>query len=249
MRKILILWVLVAVSCNSGADMTPYDPNATTTTTLLNKIIETDDDGNELTTEFNYDGYKIVNFIQSDGNTGVFTYSGNIIREIKYYEGTTLVQTDLFTNNAMGQITSHTMQLHEEDYATREDFTHNADGTVSYTSWSGTVESQTSPELPGKLFFSSGEVIKKETYIGSSLSSQEFFAYDDKHNPHRNIIGLNQAFIYQGEIGGVFRNLLTTSGTTNPISVEYQYSIAGFPETSQSTTALEGGIYTQYFYE
>jgi hypothetical protein len=251
MKKLICFLAVAAtlVSCDTGADLTPYDPNATTTTTLLDKIVETDDDGHDVTTDFNYEGYKIVNFVDSDGNSAVFTYSGNIINEIKYYEGTTLTQDDLFTYNAQGQITSHTMQIPASDYATREDYTHNADGSVSYTSWFGTIESQTSPDLSGKLFFSNGEVIKRETYIGSSLASQETFAYDDKNNPWRNVIGLNQAFVYQGEIDGVLRNLLTTSGTTNPRAVTYIYEISGFPETSQSTSALEGGIFTQYFYE
>lgn len=248
MKKLLPLFALIVLSCNSGADLTPYDPNATTTTTLLTKIIETDDDGNDVTTDFNYEGYKIVNFIDSEGSTGVFTYSGNIISSIKYYESEALVQTDLFTYNSSGQITSHTMQIHADDYATREDFTHNSDGTVSYTSWYGTIESQTEQDLSGKLFFSGGEVVKRETYLGSSLASQETFEYDAKHNPFRNVIGLNQAFLFQGEIGGVFRNLVTASGTTNPMEIQYAYNIFDFPDTSQSNTALEGGIYTQYFY-
>lgn len=251
MKKLFCFVAIAAtlISCDSGADLTPYDPNATLTTTLLNKIVETDDDGVEITTEFNYNGYKIVNFVDSDGASGVFTYAGNIISKIDYYEGTTVSQTDLFTYNAQGQITSHTMQIPASDYATREDFTYNSDGTVSYTSWFGNLEAQTSPDVPGKLFFSNGEVVKRETYIGSSLASSETFTYDAKNNPMRNVIGLNQAFIFQGEIGGVLRNLLTASGTTNPVLVEYTYNIGGFPETSQSTSALEGGIYSAYFYE
>lgn len=239
---------MVAVSCNSGADLTPYDPNATLTTTLLNKIIETDDDGNELTTEFNYDGYKIINFVDSDGGSGVFTYSGNIISQIKYYQDTTLEQTDFFTYNASGQITSHTIHIHATDYATREDFFHNADGTISFTSWFGTIESQPNADVNGKLYMAGGEVIKKEIFVGSVPSSTETYTYDDKNNPLRNVIGLNTAFIYQLEIGGVFKNLLYTSGSSNPVENTYTYDLSGFPETSQSMTALEGGIFTQYFY-
>ncbi len=248
MKKLIFLLALVAVSCDSGADMTPYDPNATLTTTLLTKIIETDDAGNDLTTTFNYDGYKIVNFVDSDGGSGVFTYSGNIISQIKYYQDTTLEQTDFFTYNLQGQITSHTLVFHAINYATREDYAHNADGTISFSTWYGTPESQPNADVTGKLFLENGEVVKKETYIGSSLASSETYAYDDKNNPLRNVIGLNQAFIYQLEFGGVWRNLLQTSGSTNPVDITYIYNLNGFPESSQSVSALEGGIFTQYFY-
>ena len=247
-KSALLVLPLLVIACDSGADLTPYDPNATQTTTLLTKIVETNDDGSELIVNFNYEGYKIVNFVDSDGESGVFTYSGNIISKIDYYQGVALVHTDLFTYNALGQITSHTMQIHADDYATREDFTHNSDGTVSFTSWYGTIDEQTGEDVSGKLFFSNGEVVKRETYIGSSLASQETFVYDDKNNPFRNVIGLNQAFIFKGEIDGVFRNLLETSGTTNPRFSTYTYTINGFPETSQLSTALEGGLSTEYFY-
>ncbi len=248
MKKLLLLLAIAVVSCDSGADTTPYDPTATQTTTLLSKIVETDDAGNDLTTNFNYDGYKIVNFTSSDGGSGVFTYSGNIITQIRYYDGTTLEQTDLFAFNAAGQITSHTMLVHAIDYATREDYTHNADGTISFSTWYGTLDAQPNADVTGKLFFNNGEVVKKETYLSGSLASSETYTYDDKNNPLRNVIGLNQAFIYQLEIGGVLRNLLQTSGTTNPVDITYTYTLSGFPETSQSVSALEGGIFTQYFY-
>ncbi|SCY83640.1 hypothetical protein [Flavobacterium caeni] len=248
MKKLLFLLAVVAVSCDSGADLTPYDPNATLTTTLLSKIIETDDSGNEVTTEFNYEGYKIVNFVSSDGGSAVFIYSGNIISQIKYFQGTTLEQTDLFNYNAQGQITSHTMQIHESDYATREDYVHHLDGSISYTVWFGTIDSQPDSDLSGKLFFENGEVVKQETYLNGSLSMSETYTYDANNNPLRNVIGLNQAFLYQLDIGGMARNLRQTSGSTNPVDITYTYTLNGFPETSQSTSALEGGVFTQYFY-
>lgn len=253
MKKAIFFLSLSALSLTScgGEDETPYDSNAIQSTRLVTRTVETDDDGVIYTSEFHYDGYKITNFTDSDDGSGVFTYDGNHITQAKYYDGSTLMQTDIFTFNAQGKVATHQMLLHEEDYGEREVYTHNPDGTVTFTSYSGTLDEQNNADFTGKLFFENGEVIKKETYTGAGLLSSETYVYDDRNNPFKNVTGLNEMFIYEdGEITGVNRNLLSTSGTTNPVSITYEYDeLSRFPTKSTSTSALEGGLETLYFYE
>lgn len=252
MKKLLCFLSLSAllVSCG-GEDETPYDSQAIQSTRLLTRIVETDDDGVVYTTEFHYDGYKITNFTDSDGSSGVFTYDGNHITQAKYYDGSTLTQTDFYTFNAQGKVATHQMLLHEEDYGEREVYTHNADGLVTFASYSGTLTEQDNLDFTGKLFFEDGEVVKKETFTGSSLLSSETYVYDSYNNPFKNATGVNEMFTYEnGEISGINRNLLSTSGTTNPVSITYDYDeLSRFPTKSTSISALDGGLETLYFYE
>lgn len=254
MKKIvcfLSFSVLALTSCNSGEDTTPYDPNAIQSTTLLKRAVETFDDNTVVTTEFNYDGFKITSFAANDNTSGSFTYSGNQITEIKYYDGTTLSETDLFTYNLLGQITTHVALQHDSDYAEKEVYTHNADGSVSFTAYSGSLTEQNNVDYTGKLFFNNaGEVTKKETYAGGGTISSETYTYDLYNNPLKNVIGLNTVFIYQnGDIDGVNRNLVETSGTASPRSISYQYSeFSRFP-TQSSLVSVDESVTTLYFYE
>lgn len=251
MKKLCFFLSLSAVlftSCDGGADLTPYDPNSSQSA-IVQKIIETDDSGSNLTINFNYEGTKIVNYVDSDGGSGVFTYVGNALTRIDFYEGPDLAESDIFTYNSAGKITSHLNLIHANDYAEREDFTHNADGSVSYNAFWGTVLEQPNVEGQGKLFFTNGEVSKKETYFDDLVLSSETYSYDSKNNPWKNVLGLNEALIFKGDVDGIRSNLLTTSGSTDPHSVSYIYNIANFPETSVDVSALSGQISTQYFYE
>ena len=251
MKKIVAFLSLCAItftSCDGDDNLTPYDPNSSQGA-IVQKIIETDDLGESLTVNFNYDGNKIESFVDSDAGSGVFTYTGDLLTRIDYYEGPSLSESDIFTYNSSGKIISHKMLVHGSDYAEREDFTHNADGTVSYAAFWGSLLEQPNANGQGKFFFTDGELSKKETYDGAIILSSETYTYDAKNNPWKNVLGLNQAFLFQGEVAGINRNLTATSGTTDPHSISYTYNTANFPETSTDISALSGQMSTQYFYE
>lgn len=252
MKKIFCFLGFTALltSCG-GEDNTPYDSNAIQSTRLVTRTVETDDDNAITTTEYHYDGYKITNFTDSDNGSGVFTYDGNHITQAKYYDGSTLTQTDIFTFNAQGKVATHQMLLHQEDYGEKEVYTHNADGTVTFTSYSGTLTEQTNADFNGKLFFENGEVIKKEISTGAGSVYTEVYTYDDRNNPFKNVTGLNEMFLYEdGDITGINKNLLTTSGTLNPTSIEYEYDeLSRFPTKATAITSLDGGLETLFFYD
>lgn len=251
MKKIFFFLSLSAIlftACDGNDDLTPYDPNSSQGA-IVKKIIESDDSGATLTINFSYNGNKIENFVDSDGDSGVFTYVGDALTRIDYYEGPTMVVSDIFSYNGAGKISSYLSIDNEADYATRTDYTHNADGTVSYSSFWGSPLEQLNVALQGKYFFTGGEVSKVETFDNGVPLSSETYTYDDKNNPWKNVLGLNEAFVFQGVIGGIKHNLLTTSGTSDPHSISYVYNPANFPESSTDISALSGQTTTQYFYE
>lgn len=252
MKKLFCFLSLSAllISCDGDENTTPYDPNAADTTTLVRKIVETFDDASSLTTTFHYDGFKIANFTDSNGDSGVFTYSGDQLVKIEYFDGATLEQTDSFTYNSAGKVITHQELLHLEDSGMRQEFTHNANGTINAATFHGTLAQQNTPGESLKLFFTGTELTKKQVFTGSTLVSEEIFAYDLKNNPWRNVIGFNMALALQGENNGILRNLTSTSGTINPVSITYVYNeLTRFPVSSESVSALDGGVVTQYTYE
>lgn len=239
---------LFAFSCDGDDDLTPFDPN-NAQTAIVKKIVETYDDNSTLTTTFAYNDNKIINFSDSDGDSAIFTYSGDRITRIDYYTGGTVTQTDLITYNSDSQITSYKTSTFEDNLGTKDDFTYNTDGTVSAVSHHGSLTEQDQLGDPYKLFFTDGELVKKITY-GNPNTITETYTYDDKNNPFKNVIGLNKVWLIQGEIYGVNKNMTTYSGTDHPRSVEYQYNAADFPTNSEEIgTGAESGIISQYFYE
>lgn len=251
MKKVLFFLSLSAIlltSCGGGEDLTPFDPNSSQSA-IVKKIIETDDSSGSTITNFTYDGNKIVNFVDSDGTSGVFTYVGDNLTRIDYFDGPDLTDSDIFTYNAAGKIIVHLALIHANDYAEREDFTYNSDGTVTYNAFWGTVLEQTNVEGQGKLFFTDGQVSKKETYFDNLVLSSETYVYDSKNNPWKNVIGLNEAYVFLGDVTGIKSNLLTASGTNDPHAIEYIYNPANFPESSIDISAVSGQVSTQYFYE
>lgn len=251
MKKIFCFLSLSALlmACDGDENTTPYNPNAADSTTLVKKTIETYDDASTLTTTFHYDGFKMTNFTDTEGGSGVFTYSDNQLVKIEYFDGATLEETDLFTYNSAGKIITHKQLLHLEDSGTRQELTHNANGTIDIATFHGTLAQQNSPGESVKLFYTGSEITKKQLFTGSSLIFEEMYEYDSLNNPWRNVVGFNTALVLMGEVGGVLHNLTSTSGTTSPVSITYTYDpLTRFPTDSQSIGTVEN-INTEYIYE
>lgn len=251
MKKILALALVftgILSSCDSNIDERPYDPTATLNTTLLAKTDQSFDDGTVLTTNYNYEGYKLANLTNTAGGAMVFFYNGNNIVKIETYQDNVLTTVDYFGYSNAGQMTSHKKELPQSNTATREDFTYAGD-VASYQTFFGTIESQTTPDVSGKLYITSGEVVKKEVFVNGELSSSETFTYDQKNNPLRNAIGVSRAFMFMGNIQGIMHNLLFTSGTTNPKEISYNFNTNDYPRSSVTNSALDGQTATVYTYE
>lgn len=251
MKKLFCFLSLSALlaACDGDENTTPYNPNAADSNTLIRKTIETFDDGETLTTTFHYDGFKMANFTDTDGGSGVFTYANDQLVKIEHFSGTTLEQTDLFTYNSAGKIIAHKELLHLEDTGTRQELTHNANGTIDIATFHGNLAQQNNPGESVKLFFTGSEITKKQLFTGSALILEEMYEYDNLNNPWRNVVGLNMALALQGEVGGILHNLTSTSGTTSPVSITYSYdTFTGFPAFSESIGTSDS-VTTEYIYE
>src|ERR1044072_7607331 len=117
MKKILsmaaIALFMSMTSC-SGDDSSETT-NPSTETVLLKKIITTDEDGNAVTTNYTYDGTKLVKVTDSQGLVSNHYYEGDLPVKVEYFENNVLTQRDVFTY-ANGNLSSMTILDLDEDW-------------------------------------------------------------------------------------------------------------------------------------
>lgn len=243
-------FLLILSSCSSDSD---DNPSNTDDNILVSKTIETyANDGSTVTTNYTYSGKKILRETDDDGVYQEYTYTGNLITKIEYYDVDVLEETEIFAYNSSSQLVSHVRLEHFDDLGHRETFEYNPNGTVSSISYIGDLSSQ--DELQGNsiIYFENGEVSKVEEYDADTLTGTRLYTYDTKVNPFKNIIGFDKIQFVENEAIGIHHNITSDSydnfGITT-YTTTYTYNENNFP-----LTAVESGddpaddISTQYFY-
>lgn len=248
MKKILYLWVLATAlltSCSSGdsASVTADD-------ILVTKSIRTRaSDGSVLTTYHTYDGKKAVKSENSNGNYETYTYTGDLLTQVKNYNAAdALIGTETFTYNSNNQLVAYVRVDVIGNTGTKETYVYNPDGTVATTSYSGNGVSQTTPSGTGIIVISGGEVVMSQTSTGYMY----MYTYDTKNNPFKNITGFDKLVVIGGQIsGGIQHNIVTNdNGAGTVFNSVYTYNALNFPLTATKTegTTASSTITTQYFY-
>ncbi len=255
-RIVSCICLLVLNSCSSS------DSSSTPTSesdVLVTKIIEHfANDGTTLTTDYTYNGKKVVSTLDSDGYHESFTYTGDLITSIRWYDDTdTLITLETFTYNSSNQMTLYVLNDYSTDQGRKEVFVHNSNNTVSYTVYNGDNSTQTNLLATGTFFVTNGEVTKIETTIPAPFSSTSttIYTYDTKNNPFKNTTGYDKMNYVNEEAIGVTRNILTdhftnSSGSDNLYTTTFSYNGLNFPITA---TEIEGTdptteITTEFYY-
>ena len=222
---------------------------------LVTKKVENyTNDGMVITTNFTYNGKKIVGTTDSDGDYEHYTYAGDLLTNIKYYDSDDVLQEEeTFTYNGNGDLVSYLMIESVGDHGQKEDYVHNSDGTISVTSYYGTAASQPNMASTGVIYFVNGEVSKIETTTAGFDDSTTLYTYDTKNNPYKNITGYAKIAFVDFDANGCNHNILTsnTAGTSSNESYTtvYTYNALNFPLTDVETDNSDGTtISTQYTY-
>lgn len=249
MKKLLFL-VSVSIffsSCIPDPTENP-DPFVPPATLLIKKTIDTYEDGDIVTTNYNYSDNKIVSIISDDPDESniYVTYTGNLIakREYKFDDGT-IDQIHTFEYDDTNRLVTFKRLDPDMDLGNKETYVYNADGTVSITRFTGDATTQTDDAGTGTVTFVNGEV----SHIVTS-DSDFSYTYDNKSNPFKNVLGWGKIAFVDGEGNGVMHNIISDTHTVSgsPMTFVYGYTYASdFP--LESTTDDEDGSYTtQYFY-
>ncbi|MDQ6527640.1 hypothetical protein [Flavobacterium sp. LHD-85] len=246
MKKILCLFgalTLLLTSCSSDDSSSDSSSNV-----LLKKIVITNSDGEKFTTNFKYDGNKIVSAIDDSGEANLYyTYTGDLITKIEFkYPDGTIDQINTFTYNAEGKLTTFVRVEPNMDWGHKEVYTYNADGTISVKSYSGDSETQTGEGVTSTIKFVNGEV--SEILAITANQPDHKYTYDNKNNPTKNILGMDKIAFVDGEGNGVKFNILTDSADGDLWgNSTFTYNDQGYP-TKEVNTGSDSVGNTEYFY-
>ncbi|OEK08372.1 hypothetical protein A8C32_02670 [Flavivirga aquatica] len=179
-------------SCSSDDSKNPQDNN-----TLLKKIIETDIDDEVITTNYNYDGNKLLSIISSDDYKTEYTYDNNKLTRVDSYRDGEQNAYTILTYNENGGIASYILHI-IGDNTFRYDFQKNVDNTVSVEVYIGDLNSQTTLNRSYTMTYK-GQNILKEVETDYELS----YEYDDKNGPYRNIHSIGIINLLSLDFGGL----------------------------------------------
>lgn len=248
MKKVLALAaiaLLMFTSCSGDDTQTTTSAEGTT---LLKKIISTSEDGTVTTTNYNYDGNKIISLINSNGTSSFYTYTGNMITKIKTTKNNIATNETLIEYNSSNQKTSYTSLDIYPNFVMgmKELYTYNQNGTITAKQYSGDAESQT-------IFGATDTITINENSILHNWMDLDLYThtFDTKNNPLKNILGFIE-YTYPHYDGN--HNLLTADArpTRTDYIFTYTYNSNNYPTTSiEKVYQIDKYVTTekQYFYE
>jgi hypothetical protein len=199
MKKLALAFsalILILTSCSSSSDdstSTPVD----TSSVLLKKVIETYGDGSVETTDFVYNGNKIVSIISDFGDKTVFTYTGELITKEEFYLNNVLEDVSIFEYNASQKLIKSTRTTSSDVEV--DNFTYNTNSTVTFTTTSNGVV-----EATGTFYFNGDQPYKKDiarnvidplTGDPMQVNTVEEMTFDNKVNPFINVLGFSKIII------------------------------------------------------
>lgn len=247
-------FLLMLSSCSSSSDSSS---SSTNDDVLVSKTVETYAlDGTVITTDYTYSGKKMVQETDDDGTHTEYTYAGNLITKIEYYDDTdTLEQTELFTYNGSSQLASYTRLEHFDDLGYKDTYVYNSNGTVSSTSNSGDLSSQDDLVGTAIIHFEDNEVSLVEEFsdVGTQTGTRTY-TYDTKKNPFKNVIGFDKLTFVENEAIGIHHNIVsdnhTEFGILTTYTTTYTYNTENFPLTQlESGADPSDDITTEYTYQ
>lgn len=231
MKKKLCLFVALTfalISCSSE-ETNPEKNNDV----LVKTIAYTSPNENRLSI-FTYDGNKIVSQT-SNGLTDKYTYVGNLITKKESMQNDKLiyVMEYVYANGKLiSQLEDHISQNDNEmltDYKTV--YTHNTNGTISYTMFTviNGVEVKSSSE--GIITFENGNRTKFEYFNNGELRITYLYEYDTKNTPTKNVVGLNLLLDeeYLTSVNNLIKKTTVFSSSISTDSFVYTYDSNNFP--------------------
>lgn len=241
MKRLLCLFsalLLVLSSCSND------DSSRNENQVLLKKIISTDENGLKSTTIYNYNGNKIVSYIFDSQESMYFTYTGDLITklEFKLSDGT-IEQINSFEYDSNGKLVTFKRIEPMDDLGNKEVYNYNADGSISVVQYIGDSKTQTQENATGTITFLNGEV---NEIISDNFSNSKY-TYDTKHNPMKNVLGMDKISFTDGEASGILHNIISKIEGSNTFTSKITYNADGYPEKSFDNFE-DNGTTTEYFY-
>ena len=240
MKKIFNLFCLVFILQACSSDDSNENNSNNNGVVLLQRLERSNDVDIDY---YKYNGTKLdyISIGDESGQTWrkQFTYSGDLITKTEWFENnqpTGEKNTYSYLNNKLTEVRIYSPGAILEYI---KSYSYNPDGSVDVIT-TGYNSSSSSSDDFYTIFFDSNNNIFKIDYI----SSIELFEYDNKINPHKNIIGLNKLIGNEG---------INISGNNNILTREdrfynYQYNSQNYPISCEiSESGQSPVVYTFYY--
>lgn len=219
---------LVAVSCSSDDD-SPTNPDPGSILVKREVYQQAGVDGFNFTTDYTYNGNKIVKEVSNDGYVANYFYTGDLITKVDWYLDGTLDEREIMTYDSNGKLIGYSDHYMENATPDEYTFVYNSDNTVTKT--------QVGTNFTTTLTFANGEL----SQIVQSGGTTYTYTYDAKNSPFKNITGYAEiAYIIAGdnELHGRSRNIVSIVDETNQSNYmmnSFVYNADGYPTQVLST--------------
>lgn len=240
MKKIIsILCILTIILSSCSGDDSASQSNVV----LLTKMIQTFESGNPIETTYQYNGNRLTKIFYGNLAYAEVTYSGNLITKIQQFQNNELIQ-EIRYEYENNKLVNFKRFEYDDNYGTNIDYTYNADGTVAFEKFSGSLSSPLAPSVTGVFVLnSSGEVISAQ-YFNGYLQT---YTYDTKNSPFKNVLGMDKLAFDDDSANGFIHNLILEEDLYYSTTTTYTYNSGNYPLTSSEDDGDEV-INTQYFY-
>lgn len=256
------------VSCsrdNDDAGLTP-NPNSPTTPAetpiLLTKVVNTEENGDVETINFEYDGDKLARLYGSYDNgvspyEGVYTYTGDLITSIKENDnGDNITETTLaYDEQKRLKTVKETSRGNNFTSTTTRHYTHNADGRVvvreiEKREYLNSPLPNIEREKTITYTVENGLITKVENMEGV-YTSTDVYTYDDKNATLKNVRGIKETifeFFDDGAVSGLKHNYASVLEGQDRTTYNYEYHTNNYPKKATVTYSNGQQATYEYFY-
>jgi hypothetical protein len=240
--------LLFLFSCSSDDSSSTENPT-NSQNLLLSKTVEDDAVFGNTTTNYTYNGNKLVEINRYDEESDIYTYTGNLITKIEkfniYYSGTPdeiteLVSTDLFEYNSNNQLVEFKTTDPNSQSEKVTTYVYNSNNTVTFEQYENYPGN--TPELlkTGTITIQDGEISKLQV-VKTYDSFTDNYTYDSKNSMFKNVVGYDklifthiigtQGSFTSGDtvLGGISHNFVNNG------EFEYTYNADDYPITAKQS--------------
>lgn len=258
MKKLIYAFsamVLLFASCSSDSESTTTNMPSNLPTKMIEDYIWQGNIVDKVTRNFVYNGNKLVEMTYEGDHAPykeVFTYTGDLITKIEYFENDDLYQVEEFQYDGQGRLTlSQKFEGEALDVLNEQNtYIYNADGTFIRNRTNDFVDST------DKFYIVNGEISKIESIQNGEVyaPSTQLITYDAKNNPFKNIVGFAKIYGLSDELAmqGFQSNIVMKDRPEGVFDIhnvyEYVYNANNYPTTMVRNPNDEEVLNVQYFY-
>lgn len=253
MKKIFFTAVtlLLLISCSN--DDSPTGENLNTNGTVLKKIVIIENGAVTFYTDFIYSGVKLKRTINPDGRSYDYTYTGDLITKIEYFENNVSKGVQLFEYNINEQMVQSKRLNTDSESGYKTIYTYNDDGTIDVATYAGSTTNQNTLVTTKKAYVQDGQVNKIENYQAGTMVNTVEYSYDNKNYPYNGILGYNKLLSYEIGASGNHNNVIQyvftdANGNVDTSSFTHTYNSYGFTTITVPPATLNQAV-THYYYQ